>query len=155
MPTNKLIDLLFRGRMKILEFMHCLELDYIQAIWKDTIRLSLQKVLALPRSDSADGRKHICAVRSSALNAVAVIYATLASFMVNIKVGKIVVEINTSGTEIAAEQRCVCGKNGGNIDVTFAGEGNGKSCLPFVEVGNNSCMSLMCNILRSGKSRLD
>ena len=151
MPTNKFIDFLLSSRMKILEFMHCLELDYIQAIWKDTIRFSLQKMLALPCGNSADGRKHIRAVCSGALNAVAVVYATLASFMVNVKVGKIVVEVDTSSTEIASEERCVCGKNGGNINVTSAGEGNGESCLPFVEVGNYSCMRLVCNILRSSK----
>lgn len=154
MPANKLVDFLLRSRMKILELVHCLELDYIQAIWKDAIWLSLQKVLALPCGDSADCGEYICAVRGSAFNAVAVIYATFASFMVNIKVGKIVVEIDTSSTEIATEKCCVCGKNGGNINVAFTGEGDGKSCLPFVEVGNYSCVGLACNILRRGKQGL-
>jgi hypothetical protein len=84
---------------------------------------------------------------SSTFDAIAVIYASLSSFVVNVKVGKVIVEVDASSTEIATEQGCVCCKNGGNINVAFSGEGNGESCLPFVEVGDYSCMSFVCNIL--------
>lgn len=84
--TNKLVNLGFRGRMQVLELVHCLELDDVETVGHDPVRLAFQEMLRLVRRDVGDGREDVRAVCRRTLNAVAVVYATLASFMIDVKV---------------------------------------------------------------------
>ena len=52
--------------------------------------------------------------------------------MVNVKVLEVVVKVDGAGAEGG-----VGGEDGGHVDVTLAKEGNGKTGLPFVEVGDD------------------
>jgi len=51
MASDKLVNLALAGRMEILELVHGLELDDVQAIWQDAIRFSLQQMLGLVCGD--------------------------------------------------------------------------------------------------------
>ena len=51
MASDKLVNLALAGRMEILELVHGLELDDVQAIWQDAIWFSLQKMLGLVCGD--------------------------------------------------------------------------------------------------------
>ncbi len=42
MAANEVVNLGFSSGMQILELVHSLELDNIQTVWNDAIRLSLQ-----------------------------------------------------------------------------------------------------------------
>ena len=59
----------------------------------------------------------------------------LSSFMINIKVLQVVVEINTSSTQVSTKQSSVGGKDGSYVNVPLSAEGNSETGLPFVEVG--------------------
>lgn len=67
--------------------------------------------------------------------------------MVDIKILQIVIEINGTGTEIAAEERCVRREYSSDIDMSLTAKGNGDTCLPFMEVRNNSCCQLTGDVL--------
>jgi hypothetical protein len=45
--------------------------------------------------------------------------------MINIKVLQVVIEINTSCTEVSSEESSVGGKDGGYVDMPLPAEGNG------------------------------
>ena len=64
-----------------------------------------------------------------------VVDTPLSSFMINIKVLQVVVEINTSSTQVSAEQSSVSGKDGSYVDMSLSAEGNSETGLPFVEMG--------------------
>lgn len=49
----------------------------------------------------------------------------LSSFMIHIKVLKIVVKVDGTGTQVSTEQRGVGGKDGGHVDVSFSTERDG------------------------------
>jgi len=51
MASDKLVNLALACRMEILELVHGLELDDVQAIWQDAIRFSLQQMLGLVCGD--------------------------------------------------------------------------------------------------------
>jgi len=51
MASDKLVNLALACRMEILELVHGLELDDVQAIWQDAIWFSLQKMLGLVCGD--------------------------------------------------------------------------------------------------------
>ena len=42
--TNEVVNLFFSSSMEILELMHRLELDDVEAVGEDTIRFALEKV---------------------------------------------------------------------------------------------------------------
>lgn len=67
-----------------------------------------------------DGRKDIRAVRRSSLDTVSVIDTTFTSFMIDVKVLEIVVEIYGSCTEIAAEKGRMGREDGRHVDVAFS-----------------------------------
>lgn len=46
--------------------------------------------------------------------------STLASFMVNIKVLQVVVEIHRASTQVSTEQSCVSSEDGSNINLPLA-----------------------------------
>jgi len=57
--------------------------------------------------------------------------------MVDIKVLQVVVEINTSSTQVSTEQSGVSGKDGSYVDMPLPAKGDSETGLPFVEVGND------------------
>lgn len=94
MTPNKFVDLCFTSCMQVLEFMNGLKFDNVQAIRKDAIGLSLEKMFALVRSNVRDSGENVGAMSSGTLDTVSVVYSSLSCFMVNIKVLQIVVEID-------------------------------------------------------------
>jgi hypothetical protein len=68
--------------------------------------------------------------------------------MVDIKILQIVIEINGSGTEIAAEERCMRCEYSSDVDMSLTAKGDGDTCLPFMEVCNNGCCQLTGDVLR-------
>jgi hypothetical protein len=113
--------------MQILELMHGLEIDDIQAVWQDTIQFSLQQMLRLVCNDVGDSGKNLHNVLRNAQCSSGGKY-----LMVDVKVLEVVVEINTSGAEVSAEESCVSSKDSCDVDMTFATERNGKGQLAFM-----------------------
>ena len=68
---------------------------------------------------------------------VPVVDTPLSSLMINIKVLQVVVEINTSSTQVSTKQSSMSGKDGSYVDMPFPAKGNSETGLPFVEVGND------------------
>jgi len=98
-----------------------------------------------------DGCEHIGAVGRRPFNAVSVVNTAFARLVIDVKVLKIVIKVNTPRTEIAAQKRRVRGENGGDINVTFPAERYRHANLPFVEVGNYGPGELSRDVLhRSG-----
>ena len=149
--TNKVVDLGLGSSVEVLELVHRLELDDVETVGKDAIRLPFEKVLGLVGSDVRDGGEYVSAMGGATLDAVAVIDATFAGFVVDVKVLEIVVKIDAAGAEVATEESGMCGKDGGNIDVAFAAEGDRKTCLPFVEVGDDGGVQLARDVLFGGR----
>jgi hypothetical protein len=77
-------------------------------------------VLRLIGSDVRDRGENICTVSSGSLDAVAVIDASLSCLVIDIKILKVVVEINAPGTKIATEKGRVSSKDCCDIDVPLA-----------------------------------
>ena len=61
----------------------------------------------------------------------------LSSFMINIKVLQVVVEINTSCTQVSTKKSSVSSKDGGYVDMPLPAKGNSETGLPFVEMSYN------------------
>jgi len=124
MAPNELIDFGLGGGVHILEFMHSLKLDDIQAIWQYTIRFAFQQMLTLVCRNMGDGRKNISTVSSRTFNTVSVIDTTFPGFVIDIKVLKIIVEIYGTGTEVSAKKSGVGSEDGSDVDMTFTTEGD-------------------------------
>jgi hypothetical protein len=146
--SDKLVNLALAGRMRIMELVHGLELDDIQAIWQDAIWFSLQQMLRLVCNDVGDSGKNVCIMCRGTLNAVVVVNTVFSSLVVDVKVLEVVVEIDASGAEVSAEESCVSSKDGCDVDVTFATERNGKASLPFVKVCYDSELKLARDVLK-------
>lgn len=134
--------------MNVLEFVHCLELHYVQSVWKDAIWLSFQQMFAFVGSDMRNGREDVRAVRRGTLDAIAVVDPAFACFVIDIEILQVVVKINGARAEITSKQCCVGRKNSRNIDVSFAAQRNGKSSLPLMEMCDDSLRELMRHILQ-------
>ncbi|KAH3681838.1 hypothetical protein WICPIJ_007198, partial [Wickerhamomyces pijperi] len=100
MALDEFVDLFFFQSVEVLEFMDGLELDNVQTIRQDPVWLSLQQVLRFVCGDQGNCGENIATVRGGSFNAVTVIDPSLTGFSVNIKVSQVVVEINTTSTEI-------------------------------------------------------
>ena len=124
--------------MKILEFMHCLELDDIQTVRKDSIRFSLEEMLALVSSDMRDSGEDICTMGCAAFNAVSVIDTTFPCLVINVKVLKVVVKVDGTSAEVTAEEGGVGGEYGGDVNMPFPTKGDSNTGLPLMKVGDNS-----------------
>jgi len=148
MAPNELIDFGLGGGVHILEFMHSLKLDDIQAVGQYTIRFALQQMLTLVCRNMGDGRKDISTMSSRTFNTVSVINATFSGFVIDIEVLKIIVEIYRTSTEIPAEKSGVGSEDGSDVDMTFTTEGDSEASLPLVKVGDDGCSSLASDILR-------
>lgn len=134
--------------MKILKFVHGLEFDDVQTIWKNAIGLALEEMFGLKSSDMRNGGENVSTMGSASLYTIAMIDAPLACLVIDVKILKIVVEIHASCAEIAAKKCGVCCEDGCDIDVTLSTEGNSEACLPFVEMGNDRRRELSGYILR-------
>ncbi len=51
--------------------------------------------------------------------------SSLSGFVVNVKVLQVVVEIDTSGTEVSSEQGSVGGEDSCDVNVSFSTQGDG------------------------------
>lgn len=76
----------------------------------------------------------------------------LAGLVVDVKVLQVVVEVNTSRTEVSAEQSSVGGEDGGDVDMPLSAEGDSETSLPFVEVGDDGGLSFSARELMSAKA---
>jgi hypothetical protein len=103
--------------------------------------------------DMRDSREYVCTMSGGSFDAVSVINASFACLVIDVKVLKVVVKVNAPGAEIATEKGRVGSKDCRDINVPFATQRNGESCLPFVEMGDHSRVELQRNILRHGKHR--
>lgn len=117
--ANKVVNLLLRYLMQILELVHGGELGHVETVGQDTVGFPLQQMLRLEGSDVRDSREDIARVGGSPFNAVSVIDASLASLCVYVKVLQVVVEINGASAEISSEESGVRGEDGGDIDATL------------------------------------
>lgn len=88
------------------------------------------------------GRKHVRTMCCRSFDAVSMVDATFTGFMVDIEVLEVVVKIDGAGAEITPEKGCVGCKDCCYVDVTFAAEWNGETCLPLVEMGNDCRVQL-------------
>ena len=105
-------------------------------------------MLRLVRGDVRYSCEDVRAMRGRAFDAVSVVDAALACFVVDVEVLKVVVEVNAASTEVATEQSCVGGKDGGHVNMTFANKGYCEASLPFVEVGYDSGVELARDVLQ-------
>ncbi len=69
-----------------------------------------------------NSREHVGTMSGTPLDTITMIDSSFASFMVDIKVLKVVVEIDGSRTEVSTEEGSVSGENGGDVDVTLSAE---------------------------------
>jgi len=148
MAPNELIDFSLGGSMHILEFMHSLKLDDIQAIGQYPIRFTFQQMLTLVCRNMGDGRKDISTVSSRTFNTVSVIDTTFSSFVIDVEVLEIVVEIYGTGTEVSTKKSGVGSEDGSDVDMTFTTEGDSEASLPLMKVGDNGCGCLASDVLR-------
>ena len=147
MSPHEIINLTLRRLMQILELMHRLELDHIQPIGKDTIRFPLQQMLRFVRGNMRHRRKHIRTMRRRTFYAIPMIDPALARLMIDIKVLKVVVEIDGTGTEVSTEESSVGCEDCRNVDVALSAEGDSEASLPFVEMGDNGLVESSRNVL--------
>lgn len=77
-------------------------------------------MLTLVGSDVRDRGEDVGAVGSGSLDTVAVVDATLAGLVVDVKVLQVVVEVNGAGAQVSTEQGGVSGEDGRDVDVTLA-----------------------------------
>jgi hypothetical protein len=85
----------------------------------------------------ANGGKYIGAVSSGTFNAVAVVDAPLSGFMIDIKVGEIVVKVDGARAKVAAEQSGVRREDSGDVDTTLSTKRDSKPGKPLMEMGDN------------------
>ena len=104
-------------------------------------------MLALVRGDMGDGSENVRAMSRGALNAVTVVDAALSGLVIDIEVLEVIVEVDGARAKIAAEEGRVGGKDGGDIDVPLATEGDGEPRLPLVEVGDHGAVELARDVL--------
>jgi len=145
--SNELIYFRFAGGVEVLELVDSLELHNIETIRKYTIWLSLEQVFALIGRNVGYGGENIRAVSSRSFDAISMVDSPLSSFVIDVKILKIVVEVDGAGTQVTTKKGCMCSKDSGNVDMTFATKGDCKTSLPLVEVGNDSGGQLPRDIL--------
>ncbi len=94
MSADELVNFCLGSSVQVLELVHRLEFDNVKPIWKDTIRFAFEKMFAFVGCDVGDGCEDVCTMGCGALNAVPVVNTTFSSFVVNIKVLEVIVEID-------------------------------------------------------------
>ena len=149
--ADEVVDLGFGGGVEVLELVHGLELDDVEAVGDDAVGLALEEVLGLVGGDVRDGGEDVGAVRGAPLDAVAVVDAAFAGLVVDVEVLEVVVEVDGAGAEVATEEGCVGCEDGGDVDVSLAAEGDGEPGLPLVEVGDDGFFELVAHVLQECK----
>lgn len=92
--TDEFVDFGLAGGMEVLEFVHRLELDDVQAVRKNAIGFALEKMLALVGGDMGNGGEYVSAMGRRTFDAVSVVDSAFSRFMVDVKVLQVVVEID-------------------------------------------------------------
>jgi len=133
--------------MQVLELVDSLELYNVETIREYAIWLSLEQVFALIGRNVGYGGENIRAVSSGSFDAISMVDSPLSSFVVDVEILKIVVEVDGAGTQVTTKKGCMCSKDSGNVDMTFTTKGDCKTSLPLVEVGNDSSGQLPRDIL--------
>lgn len=108
-------------------------------------------MLGFVGSDVRDSGKDVAAVGCGTLDTVTMVDTTLASFMVDVKVAKVVVKVDGPGTEVSSKQGGVGCEDGGDIDMTLAAQGDAHTSEPLVEVCDHGRSFLMGHELVSHK----
>lgn len=94
MPTDELIDLRLGCGVQVLELVHRLEFDDVKPVGDDAVGLSFEEMLRLVRGDVRYSREYVRAVRSGALDAVAVVDSAFARFVIDVEVLQVVVKVD-------------------------------------------------------------
>ena len=148
MTADKVVDALLVGLVQVLELVSCAELLDIETVGQNTVGLALEQVLALVGGDVGDGCKDIGGMCCAAFDAVAVVDTSLARLGVAVKVLQVVVEIDRTGAEVAAEKGSVSGEDGGHIDLALLTQGESNTRKPLVELCDNGSFLLVVDILQ-------
>lgn len=148
MTTDKLVDLGLGGGMKVLKFMHGLKFDDVETVGKDSVGFAFEEMLAFVGCDVRNGGKDVGAVGSRTFDAVSVVDTAFSGLVVDVKVLEIVVKVDRACTEISAQEGGMGGEHRGDIDMTFATEGDGEASLPFVKVGDDGGGQLAGDVLQ-------
>lgn len=119
MASDELVYFGLGSGMEILEFMHCLKFDHVESIRQDPIGFAFQQMLRLVGSNVRDRGEYISTMSGGALNTIAVIDASFACLVIDVKILEVIVKINASGAKIASEKSCMGGKDGRDIDVSL------------------------------------
>ncbi len=148
MSTNELVNLRLACCMQVLEFVHRLELDDIQPVWQDTIRFTLQQMLAFICCDMRHGCEHIGTMCSGAFDAIAMVDTAFAGLVVDIEILEIVVEVDGTCAEVSAEKSGVGREYGGDVDVSLPAERNCQPRLPLMEVRDDGLVEIVGDELK-------
>lgn len=152
MSANELVYFCLGIGVEVLEFVHGLKFDDVETIGEDAVGFALEKMFAFVGRDVRNGGEYVGAVGCRAFDAVSVVDTAFASFMVNVKVLKVVVKVDGASTEISAQEGSMGSEDCCYIDMAFATERDGEAGLPFVKVGDNGGGELTGDVL-DGKSR--
>lgn len=140
--AHEIVNLLLGLLVQVLELVHGAELCDVESVGEHAIGLALEEMLTLIGGDVGDGGEDVAGVCGGALDAVAVVDAALACLGVDVKVLKVVVEVDGAGAEVASEESCVGCEDGRDVDAALLAEGEGDTREPLVEVGND-CLFLL------------
>lgn len=124
--------------MQVLELVHGLELGHVETVGQDTIRLSLEEMLAFVGCDVTDGGEDVRGVRRGALDTVSVVDAALAGLVIDIEVLHVVVEVDGACAEVSTEERRVGCEDCGHVDMTLSAERDGEAGLPLMEMSDDA-----------------
>jgi hypothetical protein len=86
-------------------------------------------------------------MRRSALDAISVVDATLASLCIYIEILEVVIEVDRTCAEISPKNCSVCRKDGSDVDSALLAQREGDSSQPFVELRNNGSSLLVVGVL--------
>ena len=103
--------------------------------------------------DVRHGRKNVRAMHGRTFDAVAVVYASFASFVVDIKVLKIVVKIDIPGTEITTEEGRMGREHGRDLDVSLSTKRDSDARLPLMKVSDDGGVELPRDILKDRRTK--
>ena len=103
--------------------MHCLEFHDVEAVGEDAVGFAFEQMLGFVGGDVTDSRENIGGVGAGTFDAITVVDAALACFVVDIKKLQVVVKVNGTGAEVSAQEGGVCGEDGGDVDASFSAEG--------------------------------
>jgi hypothetical protein len=148
MTSHEFVDLLFLDGMQILELVNGREFLDIETVGQHAIGFSLEQMLGLEGGDVGDCGEDIGGVSRCALYAVSMIDPSLSCFCVHIEELQIVVEVDRAGAEVSSKEGGVGSEDGGDVHLSFLGQGKGDTGEPFVKVGDDSTVSFAGDVLQ-------